>query len=74
MCVANEDLRHGAAARGFHHVGAGHWVGVDANFFHLRHAFGFEYLLGANAIRANSGGVHLDGGHGEFSEVIQAKN
>jgi hypothetical protein len=47
---------------------------IPRTFFNLSHAFGFEYLLGANAIRANSGGVHLDGGHGEFSEVIQAKN
>jgi hypothetical protein len=72
MRVANEDLRHRTPARDFHHVGACLGVGVDADFFNLGHAFGVEQLLGSNAIRANGGGVHLDGGHGDFSELIQA--
>jgi hypothetical protein len=61
MRVANEDLRHSAAARDFHHVCALLGVGVDADFFNLRHALALQQLLGANAIRADGGGVHLDG-------------
>jgi hypothetical protein len=74
MRVANEDLWHGAATCDFHHVGARLRVNVDTDFFNIRHAFSVEQLLGSNAKWANGSGVHLDNGHGRFSEVIQAKN
>ena len=64
MGVANENLRHGAPAGDLHHVGTGNGVHVDADFLNLLHAFGLENLLGANAVRADGGGVHLDGLHG----------
>jgi hypothetical protein len=38
-------------------------VGVDAYFLDLLNALGFEDIFGARAIRANGGGVHLDGLH-----------
>ena len=68
MGCANEDLRHGTAASDLHHLRTLHRVGVNADFFNVLHAFGFEHLLGANAVRADGGGVHLYGLHGHFLE------
>jgi hypothetical protein len=72
MGITDEDLWHRATTGDGHHVGTCVRVGVDANFFNVGHAFGVEQLLGTNAIGANGGGVHLDGGHDKFSEVMGA--
>jgi hypothetical protein len=64
MSRSNEDLGHRTAACGLHHVVTLHRIGVDADFLNLLNAFGLEDLLGACAVRANGGGVHLDGLHG----------
>lgn len=64
MGGADENLRHRAAAGDFHHVGAGLRVEVNANLLDLLHALGLENLLGANAVGADGGGVHLHGLHG----------
>ena len=61
--VADEDLWHGASSRQVHHAHALVRVGVDTDFFNVRHAFGMKDLFGPNSIRANSGGIHLDGLH-----------
>ena len=63
MCVSNENLRHGAPARDCHHVLHGSLVLVDTNFFDFLNTFGFQDAFGPNAVRANGGGVHLDGLH-----------
>jgi hypothetical protein len=59
----NEDLRYGAPTGAGHHVVAGLGVGVDANFFNMFDTFGFQELLGADAIGAYRSGVHLDSLH-----------
>ena len=64
MGLADEDLRHRAPAREVHHGGARLRVAVDADLLDLLDALGLEDLLGANAVRANGGGVHLDVLHG----------
>jgi hypothetical protein len=63
MGCTNENLRHCATTGGLHHVVALERVGVDAYFLDLLNALGFEDIFGARAIRANGGGVHLDGLH-----------
>jgi hypothetical protein len=63
MGLANKDLRDCSATCDAHHVLAGIWQGVYSNFFNFSDTLGFQNLLGANAIRANSGGVHLHVGH-----------
>src|SRR6478609_4062674 len=63
MGVADEDLRHRAPAREVHHGGARLRVAVDADLLDLIDTLGLEDLLRANAVRANGGGVHLDGLH-----------
>ena len=60
MRRANENLRHGASASEFHHFHALHRIGVDADFFKLSNASGFENLLGLNAVGSDGGGVYLD--------------
>jgi hypothetical protein len=71
MGVTDENLGHRAAACDFHHVGTRLGVSVDAHFFNVCHAFGGQQLFGTDAIRANGGGVHLDGLHAGLSEVIR---
>jgi hypothetical protein len=62
----NEDLGHCAPTGDVHHQLALLGISVNANFFDLLNAAGLENLLGPHAIGANSGGVHLDGLHGNF--------
>jgi hypothetical protein len=60
MVVPDENLRNGTPARQTHHAitfGIGQ---INANFFYVFHAARLEDLFGPNAVRANSGGVHLD--------------
>lgn len=59
----NKDLGYGAPTGAGHHVIAGLGVGVDTNFFNQLNPFGFQELLGADAIGADRGGVHLDNLH-----------
>ena len=66
MGSPNEDLGYGAPAGQVHHLLTLLGIGVNSNFFDVLDAAGFENLLGPHAIRANSGGVHLDGLHGNF--------
>ena len=70
MRIPNKNLGDRAAARDFHHVGAGLHVNVDAHLFNMRHAFGCQQLFGSDAIRTNGGGVHLDGLHAGLSGEI----
>jgi hypothetical protein len=36
----------------------------------MGNALGLQNLLGSHAKRANGGGVHLDGWHGDLSAVV----
>jgi hypothetical protein len=60
MGAANENLRHSTPTGDLHHGVARVGIFIDTNFFNLLNAASFEKLFGANAIRANGGGVHLD--------------
>ena len=59
MRFTNENLRHSAATRDFHHVFTRFGLGVDPDFLNVRDAFGLLDLLGTDTIGANSRGVHL---------------
>jgi hypothetical protein len=67
MGVADEDLRHGAAAGAVHHGLAFLRVQVHADLLDLLDAALLQQHLGADAERADLGGVHLHGGHGRTS-------
>lgn len=60
----DEDLRHGASTRYFHHFHPFLRLAVNPDFFNTFHAFGQKQTFGLYAIRANCGGIHLDGLHG----------
>jgi hypothetical protein len=64
MGVSNENLRHSSASGDAHHVRPNLGLGVDSYFLNFNNALGLQNLLGTDAIRADSGGVHLHGGHG----------
>jgi hypothetical protein len=68
--LADEDLWHRATSGDGHHVFTLLGIGVDADLFDVGHAFGFEDLLGTDAVRANGGGVHLDGGHEGLQKAV----
>src|SRR4029077_982344 len=61
--VADEDLRHRAAPREFHHVRALLRVEVDPHFIDLRHAALAQQRLGPNAKGAHLRGVHAHWSH-----------
>jgi hypothetical protein len=65
MYLADENLRYGAGAgnASFHFLAA-RGVAIDVNLFDVDNAFAFEQLFGANAVRADSSGIHDDFGHG----------
>jgi hypothetical protein len=63
MHAANENLWHGAPLGQLHHVLAGGWVLVNANFFDVCHAALLKQLLGPNAIGAHRRGKHFDSLH-----------
>lgn len=65
MRVANENLRHGAPAGDGHHLGPLRRVQVDADLLYVVDPALLEQGLGPQAIGADLGGVHLDGGHGD---------
>lgn len=58
--LANKNLRHRAPTGDRHHFVALRRIGVNANFFKLRDASGFENLFGLSAIGTNGGGVNFD--------------
>jgi hypothetical protein len=64
MRFTNENLGHGTPARQVHHAIALFGRKVYAHLLNVLDAARFEELFGTIAIRANGGGVHLDGGHG----------
>jgi len=64
MCIADENLRNRAPACERHHAISLIIRQINAHFFNVLHATRLENLLGANAIRTNGSGVHLDRGHG----------
>jgi hypothetical protein len=64
--LAYEYLRHGTLAGDLHHLDALPMVAVEINpdLFDFSDATFPKQLFGADAVRANGGGVHLDGLHG----------
>src|SRR5574340_465547 len=62
--VADEYLRHGAAAAGAgDHLVLLRGVEIDADLFDLGDAAALEQALGGDAVRANGGAVHHNFGH-----------
>src|SRR4051812_12781379 len=64
VALAYVDLRHRAATGALHHLVAAARLQVDADLLDVSDALGLEQPLGHEAVRADTGGIHEDLGHG----------